>query len=245
MDKNKEIDLEKDLDILFDDNFEFKPITKGLGFHHSIKEKKEVTTSLKHQQAQLKDDLHQRNKALNKTINRPNISDMGELAPFYQEQKNQEVTLNITQNAQSINTSLEDEDQSIAVSMFTRFGAWIVDMIIVTIIFSVSFISMMILTEIPLEIVRKLIMTADLFVTIIPIFAIFYIFYFSFFDKTTFSTPGKKLAGLKVVNAKNKNISMIQALMRSLITLISFLTFALLVILDAQSKITDTKVVKR
>lgn len=245
MDKQNEIDLEKDLDLLFDEDFDFKPITKGLGFHHSIKEKKEIKSSLKLKQAELKDQLDNRSKTLNQKKVLSKAASMGDLAPFYEEQKKESISLDINEVTKVQTEKISDSQQIYEVSMFARMGAWILDMIIVVTLFTVSFIAMMFASNTSLELVKGLLMTTELFITVMPIFGIFYIFYFSFFDKTTFSTPGKRIAGIKVVNSKDQNISMLQALMRTLITVVSTLTVGLLVILDAQSKITDTKVIRR
>lgn len=241
MEKHNEIDLEKDLDLLFDEEFDFKPITKGLGFHHSIKEQTEVKASLKQQQGELKEQLTKRAKSLNQNKLHPTANSMGDLAPFYQEQKKKDISIDLNETPASVES---DSDNESDVSMFIRMGAWVIDMIIVLTLFTISFALMMYASQTPLEVVKRLIMSSELFMFVTPIFGIFYVFYFSFFDKTTFSTPGKRIAGIKVVNSKDQNISMVQALMRSLITIISALTFGLLVILDAQCKITDTKIVR-
>jgi uncharacterized RDD family membrane protein YckC len=243
MDNIEDINLEEDLDVLFDDDFDFKPITKGLGFHHSVKDKAEVSASLKNQQVQLKNDIEQRAKKLNTSVqvSKPAAASMGDLAPFYQEQKKEDIQLKIEETEISETETLIAEEAN----GFLRFAAWMLDMVIVSVLFFISFVSMMLTSNTPLSMVREILFTADLFLTVMPIFGIFYVFYFSFFDKTSFSTPGKKLVGLKVVKLNGKNISMLQALMRSIITVLSVMTFGLLTILDAQGKLTDTKVIKR
>lgn len=242
MDKQNDFDLEKDLDLLFDEDFDFKPITKGLGFHHSIKDQKEVSISLKKQQGELKEQLNKRAKTLNK--NSPKASNMGDLAPFYQEQKKQSIDLELNQKETKEDNSRNTLEETNA-NMFIRVAAWLMDIVILLLSFSLSFVLMIFINDAPLEIVKELLMSVELFITVAPMLGIYYIFYFSFFDKTTFSTPGKRITGLRVVSSNGDNISMLQALMRSVITIVSVLTLGLLVILDAQSKITDTKVVKR
>ena len=237
--------FEQDVDQLFDEEFEFKPITKGLGFHHSIKDKKEVSYSLKQQQIDLKDTLEQRGKQLNRPVGQPSATSMGDLAPFYQEQKNEPVSLEINVTTEEIRISEPAVDVIEDASMILRFGAWLMDMIIINALFLIAFVSMMLTSNTPLSVIRELVMSVDLFITIIPIYAIFYIFYFSFFDKTSFSTPGKKMVGIRVVNLNDRNVSMLQALLRSIITVISVFTFGLITLLDAQSRLTDTKVVRR
>jgi hypothetical protein len=45
-------DQDKEIDELLE-NFDFKPITEGLGFHHSLKETKEIKTNLAEQKRAL------------------------------------------------------------------------------------------------------------------------------------------------------------------------------------------------
>ena len=57
-------DLE--IDNLLDNNI-FKPLTNGLGFHHSTKTEKEVSISLKEKSLDLKSDFEKRAKLINTT----------------------------------------------------------------------------------------------------------------------------------------------------------------------------------
>ena len=71
-----------DIDSILDQDDLFKPLSDGLGFHHSVKEKKDVAISLKKQSLDLKRDLDLRTRQLNKRerIQSEDV-DMGELAP--------------------------------------------------------------------------------------------------------------------------------------------------------------------
>ena len=139
-----------EVDQLFEESFEFKPITKGLGFHHSIKDSHEIRTSLKKQQLELKDNLDLRAQQLNKPIKKLEATNMGDLAPFYQEQKQESVSIDIAVNDES--QEIQDLPSHIGVeaSMMSRFGAWVLDVIIVNALFSIAFISMMLTSSTPL-----------------------------------------------------------------------------------------------
>ncbi|MEX1099597.1 MAG: RDD family protein, partial [Bacteriovoracaceae bacterium] len=67
----------------------------------------------------------------------------------------------------------------------------------------------------------------------------------SFFDKTRFSSPGKKLMGLTVLSETGKRVKMSQAFLRGALTLLGLATFGLVHLLDLQSRLSDTKVVKK
>ena len=78
---------ENDIERLIDD-FDFKPITDGLGFHHSIQNKKDVKVNLKKQSMDLQSELEQRisHMTAQKSENQSSVN-MGELAPFYGDSK--------------------------------------------------------------------------------------------------------------------------------------------------------------
>lgn len=229
-----------DIENLLENDQIFKPLTEGLGFHHSIKDKKEIKSDLKHKQVSLKEDLEKRNAELSlKSIANKNESslNMGELAPFYsQEQvKEDEIKLDI----EAAVLSLESANMTI------RFGAWLVDAFLVLTTISIALISIMFTSQIPLSYVRENLLNLDFVLSIISISFMFYAFYFSFFDKTQFSTPGKRLFGLRVVSVKGRPISLVQSLSRVLITAASALTLGLGSILKVQDKLTDTMVINK
>ena len=79
----------------------------------------------------------------------------------------------------------------------------------------------------------------------LPLGVMFYMFYFSFFDKTVFSTPGKKVLGITVQSTSGNRVKMSQSFMRAVLTLISVATLGMTSVLDLHSKLTDTRVVKK
>ncbi len=228
-----------DIDNLLDNDQIFKPLTDGLGFHHSIKEKKEIKSDLSTKSVALKEQLEIRAKELNlrstQTPKSENVS-MGELAPFYNnEEKAQETSIDIHTHLQTIEEA----------SMTSRFGAWFVDLVLITTIITVALVSIIFTSQIPLSYLRENSFDLDLLASLFSISLLFYSFYFSFFDKTTFSSPGKRMLRLRVVSIKGNPITFVQAFSRVLITLISGITLGLGSIIKVQDKLTDTVVVKK
>lgn len=230
-----------DIDGFLDDDKLFKPLTEGLGFHHSLKEKKEVKSELAHKQIVLKEQLESRARDLN--LRSPQIKktdskiSMGELAPFYALEKEESLS--------STNIELESNELLVEASLSLRFGAWLIDLVLVTSLVVVTLISIIFIANIPLAYIRENMMDADLLISFVSISLLFYSFYFSFFDKTQYSTPGKRMLDLKVVTIKGETISFGQAFSRVLITLISGITLGLGSIIKVQDKLTDTLVVRR
>lgn len=235
-------DNHNNIDNIFDEDINFTAITDGLGFHHSVKSENEVQKSLKSKSMDLKKDFDARIKQLSNQ--KTTTIDMGDLSPFYSKEDKRELTVKL----QDTNIGAAEEvatPKNVTANVFERFGAWIIDFVMISVVFFVVFVSAILLTNTPLSFAREMILGKEFFITLMPLFAEFYLFYFSFFDKTLFSSPGKKIFGLRVVSFSDNNISMLQAFGRAIITLISFFTMGLLIFLDAQSRLTDTKVIRR
>jgi uncharacterized RDD family membrane protein YckC len=79
---------------------------------------------------------------------------------------------------------------------------------------------------------------------VLTLFAGFYLMYFSIFEKTASSTVGKSLLNLRVVNLDNKSLTFIELMFRSFISLLNFITLGLFSYFDLQSKITSSKVIR-
>lgn len=232
---NDNIDIEN----LLDNDQIFKPLTDGLGFHHSIKEKKEIKADLSTKSIALKEQLESRAKELNLRsiqIEKSDKISMGELAPFYNnEAQSEEPIIDIHMSEETIEEA----------TMPSRFGAWLVDLVLITSIITVTLVSIVFVSQIPLSYIRYNIFDLDLIASLLSISLLFYSFYFSFFDKTTFSSPGKRMFGLKVVSIKDRPITLLQAFSRVFITLVSAITLGLGSIIKVQDKLTDTVVVKK
>ena len=79
---------------------------------------------------------------------------------------------------------------------------------------------------------------------VLILFTGFYMMYFSIFEKTFQSTLGKNLLGITVVDLDNKNQSFIMLVFRSSISLMNFVSLGLFSYFDLQNKVSNSKVVK-
>jgi uncharacterized RDD family membrane protein YckC len=229
--------LNNEIDSLLDD-FDFKPITEGLGFHHSLKDKKEVKVNLKAQSVALKSDLEERAKVLKKTAPKAEQKvNMGDLSPFYANNTSKEVQQEI-KISESVAPAVKVKEANIV----TRFFAWAIDMIMLVAIMLVTITGILFATEMPMEILNIFMLSDDLLVSFAAISAMFYIFYFSFLDKTNYSTAGKRMMGIKV-ESNSKRLTIIQTFFRTVVCMLSIVTFGLAHIVKIQDKITNTKVV--
>lgn len=227
-----------DIDKLFDDQNAFKPLTKGLGFHHSLKSEKEVSVSLKKSSEMLKSDLEKRAKLLNTSVNlQKETLDRGDLSPFYtNDLPAKEITQPIAEEIHLIGSK--------EASMEKRFAAWLIDAFLVA---SMYLITLSLITFVS-SLDFKMFLEPKIMLSFIketaPLFIFYYLFYFSFFDKTEYSTVGKRVFSLKVTDERGDAITMYQAFLRSFLTLVSLATLGLFSMLDFQGKMTESKVIQ-
>lgn len=241
---------EIDIDNIFD-NLEIKPLTKGLGFHHSLQEEKKVEVSLKAKSKSLQKDLELRAKKLNtnsqvtrKTAGSNSIN-MGELAPFYNTESENELAQEVKLSQEIKKPKSKKKIKvSTEASIGIRFIAWLLDTSVIAVMISFIPVSIVTFSSIDASVFNIFLKSADLIAGSVIFFTMIYHFYFSFFDKTEFGTLGKRVFSLKVVNEKGSCISFGQSFTRCFITIFSIVTLGITSLLKFQDKITETKVVK-
>jgi hypothetical protein len=231
--------IETEIDDLIN-NFDLKPITDGLGFHHSIKDEKEIRSSLKQNSVALNNEFETRLNNMNIKTEDTSSVNMGELAPFYAD--NTEVKPEVEQVIDLASVELEETIEDVDASLPLRFCAWFIDLSILLTTLLVTFTSIIYFSDLPMEIINIFMISDELFMSFTCLSLMFYTFYFSFFDKTSFSSIGKRVLNLKVVGIKG-NISLIQAFTRVCLTLVSIALLGLPLILKMQDRMTDTRVV--
>jgi uncharacterized RDD family membrane protein YckC len=230
MNNNEEIDL----DDIFDKDNIFKPLTEGLGFHHSLKDSTEIKSDLSKKSLMLKEQLESRAKEIHSKTLEIEKTNMGELAPFYATQKDLGTPIELFESKNDI--TVEEPFMGI------RLLAWIIDAIIVVSFITLIFSSVILIGNIPLGFIRDNMLSADFIITVLLMTSLIYTFYFTFFDKTKFSTPGKRIMGLKVVNLDGEGISLKQSFIRAVLTLISIFVLGMSSLFKFHDKLTDTRV---
>lgn len=79
---------------------------------------------------------------------------------------------------------------------------------------------------------------------VVVLFTGFFLIYFSIYDKTFQSTLGKNLLSIRVVDLDNKAPSFTMLMFRSSIMLANFVSLGLFSYFDLQNKVANTKVIK-
>lgn len=214
--------------VIDDIDFDFKPITSGLGFHHQkateikpIMTERTVTVS-----------------PLSSTLNPKKEMNVyhSDLSMFYGQ--NDSVAAPVSEPK----VKIEEKYHPLA-SKPQRFFAYLSDL------FMVSSILGLVLTVMARTISMDLMdvwsqYPNEITPLVLVLFCGFYLIYFSIFEMTNQSTLGKNLFGLRVTGVDNKPLSLTTLLMRSSIGLLNFISLGLFSYFDLQNKVTNSKVIR-
>lgn len=233
----------------FDIDFDFKPITDGLGFHNNEKKQNLKSSTLKEKSEMLRADLLKKTSEveskrveIHKTKPSSQAFDMkqsGELSAFYQSPVEQKIKVEFNKT-----TPTEFKDNKESIGMNLRLVAYIIDIIILFVSISTLSLMALVLGDVPLSFARESFSEMSFKVNLFFVFYFIYSLYFSFFDTSKFSSLGKNILGMRVKSTDSNRVTMAQSYLRANITLFSILTLGLISMLDVHSKITSTIVCK-
>lgn len=210
--KSKSIHANLDFDL---DDFDFKPVTKGLGFHHNKETEKTVRTYQRPQQKPVTDPY--KRESVSVSIN-----------PI----KNKEVPKKIVLSK----TEIKKEVRS--ARMGIQFTGFIFDLIILS---SLQIALNIIFLKIAkLESLTQFMEFSWVEQTLF--FAFTFMFYFTLLDLV--ASPGKKIFSMRLKSTTSKKVTIDQTLIRSVVTLLSFLTLGMPLLFDFQGKLSDTKLIE-
>ena len=197
-------------------DFDFKPITDGLGFKHSNQIDRPASRINSNSTPSLKQS-------------KPVLTD---LDLFYQqiaEQKKEPVL--------TIEPSI-----SLKASKEIRFLAMFFDLIFLICVEMLTLLMIDLFSGFPL-VDLLLDFNLDVWLAASIVFALYYIGYFSIAEKYLQTTVGKEMTGIKVSSLSGAN-TLLNFFLRSLISFTSVFTFGLVGYYDLQSSASNTKVVK-
>jgi uncharacterized RDD family membrane protein YckC len=226
----EQIKNQKNNQIIEDLDFDFKPITSGLGFHHQkATEIKPVMT----ERIVAVSPLSQPHSPLKKDMN----VYQNDLSLFYGQNNSQVAELNIPE------LKIPEQKYFRLATKPQRVFAYLTDL------FFIGSILGIVLTVMARTISMDLLdvwsqYPNEITPLVLTLFCGFYLIYFSIFEKTNQSTLGKNLFGLRVVTKNDSLLSLASLLLRSIISLLNFVSLGLFSYFDLQSKITDSKVIR-
>ena len=214
------------------DDFEFKPITSGLGFNQT-----QLTTEIKPAFVETPVQRPIPSSSVARTSRPMNNDQMlyqSDLALFYnQDLKNTQTT---------IPESKKELEFSLA-SKTVRSLAYLLDLMFITSVVSLVLVIMARLIDVDL-LETWMNYPNEITPLVLSLFTGFYLIYFSIFEKTNQGTIGKNLFSIRVVSNENKLLGLNTLVMRSCVSLLNFVSLGLFSYFDLQNKVTNSKVVR-
>lgn len=214
-----------------DMDFDFKPITSGLGFHS------QKTTEIK---PAFGDTPIYSSHSIPVSIPSPAAKPMNqnqiyqnELSLFYNSEVTPKAPVETVRPEKVIRLATKPQ----------RMVAYILDMGLILSLLGIVLTIMARMVEMDLMEVWSA-YPNEITPLVLTLFVGFYLMYFSIFEKTSQSTFGKNLMGIKVLNSNNKAQNFSMLLVRSFVSLMNFVSLGLFSYFDLQSKISNTKVVR-
>jgi uncharacterized RDD family membrane protein YckC len=214
-----------------DFDFDFKPITSGLGFHHQQK-----TTEIK---PAFQDSMN--SISITQPIVSKPVTPVMKEAPVYQND------LSIFYGRETVTPAPVKEpvfEKTYRPATKTiRTIAYILDLGLVLSVLGLVLTVMSRIIEMDLLDVWST-YPNEITPLVATLFAGFYMIYFSIFEKTSTSTFGKGLLNIRVVNLENRTPDFSSLLLRSFVSLTNFISLGLFSYFDLQNKVSSTKVIK-
>ena len=214
------------------ENFNVKPINKGLGFHGKPEEIFRPSRSI-HKIAAAPITQKEKPTPLPPVFTRPAVKIESRPLDNLFAEKTQSP---IREMALKVEEPANPEK---------RAFAFLIDIAILVLANGLLWLSFMFLAGLQLKAENwfKIFTLNETIIFLTLFFSLSYLFYFSLLDMS--STVGKNLLGLKVKSTKEKtNLRVGDTVVRSIFSLLSFVAIGLPLLLDFHSRLSDTKVVK-
>lgn len=217
---------------LDDIDFDFKPITSGLGFHHQ-------------KSTEVKPVMTERTVAVSPLSTTPSPKKemsvyQNDLSIFYGQAPAQPIQ---AEPEMTLDLNLPEEKYYKAASGSQRFFAYLADLFLVASTLGI------VLTVMARTIHMDLLEVwsqypNEITPLVLTLFCGFYLIYFSIFEKASQSTLGKSIFRIRVMGNDNKPLSLVTLVARSSISLLNFVSLGLFSWFDLQNKVTNSKVVR-
>lgn len=230
----------------------FKPMTRGLGFHHdtkrpSFKPAPKEVKAFGSAKSPMNQSLHSMPTSIGaapKTT--PNAAQMPSgLEAFY---GTKSASTTDTQNLfekpihEKVETKKEKTISAKSASQTSQLLAWVIDILVIASFVALTGALLVFASGIEFNMYSRLISPQDLAIFATAIFSIYYLLYFTILELS--STPGKTIFGIRLVTASGTEVTVKHTFTRALISLLSGVALFLPMLLDFQGRLSDTKVVK-
>jgi len=212
----------------FMEEFDFKPITSGLGFHHQkATEVKSMFTERTVAVSPLPTSTPVMKKEMNVYQN--------DLSMFYNQGQAPQAPVELEPMIEEKVNRMAGKTQRVSAYLIDlTFVAGLLAGVLTIMAKSVDLDLMQVWEQYPHEITPL----------VVTLFCGFYLIYFAIFEKASQSTLGKNLFNLRVTSLDNGSLSLTTLLMRSIVSLLNFASLGLFSYFDLQNKVTNSKVIR-
>lgn len=218
----------------FDENdFDFKPITKGLGFHKNKKEEKRAKVTPRKTTNVINNFTDSA-----PAQNNPAMAN-SDLAAFYSDQK-QQIADSVVEKKQTKKAPKVINLKK--APTFNQIAGFAIDMILVTMATGVTVALLMLISGLEYNILVRSLGELEIAKYILSLFVIYFVSYFTILDVA--GTVGKSMMGVRLVHVEGKKLRLKHTFIRSIVTLLGFVALGLPSILDFQGRLSETKLVK-
>lgn len=215
--------------LLDDIDFDFKPITSGLGFHHQ-------------KATEIKANITERTVAVSpmpSPMTAPKKADntiyQSDLSLFYGQAPQQTIPV--------AELKVEETKYYRMATKTQRVFAYLTDLLLITSILGIVLTVMARTISMDLMDVWSA-YPSEITPLVMTLFCGFYVIYFSIFEKASQSTLGKNLFGIRVTGYDDKSLSLVTLVLRTTVSLLNFVSLGLFSYFDLQSKVTNSKVIR-
>lgn len=234
---------EINLDEINLDDLSFKPVNKGLGFHHESKKSflnKRATNNVPISSNSTKTTTFK--KMAGNSFDSPMIEN-SEIFEFYKSKSNQTQSIN-NKPMETLAPKAENKPLDLnEATLVERFGAFLLDFLVLSGFIGLFFGGMMKFLFKEIHFFKAFTSLNEISLIGFLLFGILFIAYFSFIE--LFTTPGKVLLNLEVVRVDGKELRLKDTVVRSMVSFLSILLFFMPLILRFQDRLSETKVVKK
>jgi uncharacterized RDD family membrane protein YckC len=235
-------DIKFNIDDFDLENYDFEPLTEGLGFNNQNRKRENIVVKKQAEtkvQPVITPKPVLRKEDFEKRAQTKSVSTSG-LSSFYQDSKlekqvqKSQTTIKPSPRVNVTKRSLAEAEVEV------KFVAWIIDFITISVLFAATIAAAAFIVSIPLTLETVNRIPNEVYFYLAVIYTCFYLFYFTIFDLQ--KTFGKLVMGIKTVGTNDEPITIRQSFIRSFIGLASLLLLGFPLVLDFQGKLSDTKV---
>lgn len=237
--------IEINLDEFMISDESFKPMTKGLGFHHDTKRPsfKPAPKEIKAFGAPKVSMAASLNTLPSASVKNPVGSTSSGHIPsgleaFYGTKQVEAKPI----FDERVEVKTEKVVSYKSAPQLSQFFAWVIDVLVIASFVALTEALLVLASGIELRMYSRLISTNDLAIFSAAIFSIYYLLYFTILDLG--ASPGKTVFGIRLAKTNGKEVSVKHTFLRALISLVSGVALFLPMLLDFQGRLSDTKLVK-